>query len=603
MDSPATDTETSGSSDLGPGGKRRVPHERPKRSAKARPKGRARGPPGSASRIHQLKRKFTSATSAPAPRSDEEDTSASEASSSASSETARLRRAHATAAPKAKAKAKAKAQRPPGSSSETESSGPSQRPAGSSSGAHTGAGDELNRPLVAPATSGLFDFSEWLVSSVLTDAERDKLSRAVTFGGMCCGMDTEGIVMEALRRATLAAGLRLKATCTFKAESEAWKREGIIRRGLQSCPQHRPHIFKDNAELSAEPPTNADGVPVQRPTCQIMFLGIVCKDISAYTGTPKSLADASGKSGSAWKACMDYLDRLPFEARPVLLLLECVARLSSKRAVDEAQSGCEQVAQQLASRGYTGHWDIIDPRNFYLPQSRKRVYGTFLRSGTDLGPKGAAAREADLTHARAIVARAQSAEHEPLVTVLDRVAASGDPDEEQPRRPAPKKLGANIKEQKWPARHEAFARKHNLSKAEVKDGADDFEQRTAHLHLTPQAQGGVWLQIVRMRNQRKIMDWKTEVLVCSSGASLEWMSIRRGCFPCVTPGMQFILLRKGGAVRVDGRMCLAVQGIQARERAAAHLTQETSRQLQDLAGNAFTANIMCAYLVAGLVVM
>ena len=52
-----------------------------------------------------------------------------------------------------------------------------------------------------------------------------------------------------------------------------------------------------------------------------------------------------------------------------------------------------------------------------------------------------------------------------------------------------------------------------------------------------------------------------------------------------------------------GAMHLALQGIQRKEMQAFHLHERSDAELKDLAGNAFTANIVCAMLVAGFVAL
>jgi hypothetical protein len=62
-------------------------------------------------------------------------------------------------------------------------------------------------------------------------------------------------------------------------------------------------------------------------------------------------------------------------------------------------------------------------------------------------------------------------------------------------------------------------------------------------------------------------------------------------------------LSPGKARLASGFVVLAMQGIQCREVHAFNLAGEDDKLMRDLAGNAFTANIIAAFLLAGMLVM
>ena len=92
-------------------------------------------------------------------------------------------------------------------------------------------------------------------------------------------------------------------------------------------------IFCDNAALTTQTPKDDQGSFQDLPVADILFLGIVCVDISACSSTPKSLEDPSGATGKSWLDFLKYLDNLSFEHRPMALVLECVDKLGHNRAV------------------------------------------------------------------------------------------------------------------------------------------------------------------------------------------------------------------------------------------------------------------------------
>ena len=78
------------------------------------------------------------------------------------------------------------------------------------------------------------------------------------------------------------------------------------------------------------------------------------------------------------------------------------------------------------------------------------------------------------------------------------------------------------------------------------------------------------------------------------------VSIARCMFPCVRPGNKYLILKHGEPRIARGPECLAVQGIGVDEANATALLEEDDKLLRTLAGNAFTANICCAFFLAAL---
>ena len=79
------------------------------------------------------------------------------------------------------------------------------------------------------------------------------------------------------------------------------------------------------------------------------------------------------------------------------------------------------------------------------------------------------------------------------------------------------------------------------------------------------------------------------------------MSLQAVRFPCLTPGNAHAILNKGIRSVASGPARLAVQGIGAVEsEQCGDLYQHDGTPLQDMAGNAFTASMRCAFLLAAL---
>ena len=84
------------------------------------------------------------------------------------------------------------------------------------------------------------------------------------------------------------------------------------------------------------------------------------------------------------------------------------------------------------------------------------------------------------------------------------------------------------------------------------------------------------------------------------GSSVSWLSVTKGCFPCLRPNNKFLLLDQGVARVATGLDCLAIQGIGPNEVKAFHLEEEEDALLRVLAGNGFCANIALVFLVGSL---
>ena len=278
------------------------------------------------------------------------------------------------------------------------------------------------------------------------------------------------------------------------------------------CAWWLPPIFCDNASLTTQTPKDDQGSFQDLPVADILFLGIVCVDISACSSTPKSLEDPSGATGKSWLDFLKYLDNLSFEHRPKALVLECVEKLDQNRSVQgRVEKGTLLIIEALRERGYVGQWRKVSPTHFFLPQRRPRVWALFLKVRGGMGPKAIQAREQDLEKAFHFIMLSQTTCHEPLKPIIDRT-----PTPHAHRPPSkPKKQGYAWATTQGPN----FQSKCGLSDEEVGRGRDEFLQATAGV-LLPRQQAAVWLEFCRLRLTGRVPDWKEGVLVSDVGSSV-----------------------------------------------------------------------------------
>lgn len=496
-----------------------------------------------------------------------------------------------------------------------------------------------------PLSSGVFDYVRWAVEHVLTSEEQIRMAAPgspgpLTFGSMCAGMGTEEIALHAIKQELLRHGHVLRTTCLFRAEKDVAKVTFLKRR----LPCQEAKYFQDNRDLRKACPKDMDGQTGPRPVVDFLVCGIVCKDISQLNNRPQSERSA-GASGTSLEGLLAYVKALTFEQRPKVVVLECVQRLGQRRAVDpDARTGTQYIADQLASQGYVGQWEKVSPTSFFLPQSRPRVYGLFLRVHA-LGQAGVAQREQDLAAAMRLLGRLQVPHrHEALCEVLNRCERTPQPPATSKRsRPTPDQSAADhatkveltkpkaddatkaeltkpkaddapeaefpkpkadteaeltkTKHAKWRGQNEKWARAKGLTAADRR-GIEDFRGAMASILLEREVEA-LWLKLCWLK-KAKDFDWRHGEVVATVGASISFMSIRRGVFPCVTPGMAYVILRNGTPKGVDAMTLLAMQGVQCKEVEQFGFHREREPLLRNLSGNAFTANIVAAFLLVGL---
>ena len=463
-----------------------------------------------------------------------------------------------------------------------------------------------------PKSSGVFDYLQWVVTDVLKHDQLEVLKAkaakaTITVGSMCAGMGTEEIVFDGLRRSLQQHGISLQHHSVFKAEKDKAK--------MAFLQEHYGNAMTtfvwDNHDLHKDTMVDAKGQAVQgRLPVDVLFCGIVCKDISPLSTKPKTERAKEGQSGSSLDGLLRYIRHMPLELRPQCLILECVQRLGHKRKVDpDSRQGTTYIKDELSALGYCGDWRNVNAKEFYLPQSRPRVYGMFLRIDPKcLDGRGREQRDAESKASLDLVGRMKvRGPPEPLTVVLQACQAMRGDHQVLPKSAPheaqlaswelpPAKLESDVV---WRREHCTFAKTLALKEAELQE-FHEFAN-AANGAFKPRAIEGLWLKLVSERRKRG-MDWTKEVMVASIGASLRFMSVRSDVFPCVTPHMTYAILQDKQLRGVTGVEALALQGIQTKEVRAFKFdtAKSNSAKLQDLAGNAFTANILAAFLVSGL---
>ena len=180
-----------------------------------------------------------------------------------------------------------------------------------------------------PSSSSLLAYAHWLEDHVLLQQEKRMLKQHrdnFTFAELRAGMGSGSMAAHAMSAAGIGQG-----ECVLATEACAWKRKALNRKSRTSA-----CLAKCLKAL-------------ELPCYDALLTGIVCVDISNLSTCPKSLTDATGKSGQSFFAAF------ALQRRPLAIVLERVARLDNKRKVDSYEGkGTDQAARTLQERGYVG---------------------------------------------------------------------------------------------------------------------------------------------------------------------------------------------------------------------------------------------------------
>jgi len=177
-------------------------------------------------------------------------------------------------------------------------------------------------------------------------------------------------------------------------------------------------------------------------------------------------------------------------------------------------------------------------------------------------------------------------------------AQSSGPPAEDGQTMEPTAPNADAADPVWPARHRSWAEK-RLPGIDL-TGRAHFMNMPGLQGLSERCRDVMFLKLTywSLKNERP---WEKEpVIITVPGNSIGWCPIHHTTFPCLTPSGTFVIFMRGQARLAQGFDFLFLQGLQEPEITRWSLHQNSSRALQDLAGNGFTANVVCALLAACL---
>ncbi|KAJ5151239.1 uncharacterized protein N7482_010491 [Penicillium canariense] len=439
----------------------------------------------------------------------------------------------------------------------------------------------------------------------LEDIFQDLASKAMTLGfakvlkhlgerplrvaTVCSGTESPILAMEMIQKG-LGTDQRFRVLHAFSCEIVPFK-QAYIQRNFEP-----PVLFQDILELGEKKARTAYGSLEPIPgDLDILIAGTACVDFSILNNKQKLLEDC-GESGSTFNGLLRYAKRY----RPRLILLENVCT-----------APWDEFAKIWAAAGYLAVHQIIDSKEYYIPQTRRRGYmvamdthrldtamiGQALPSVNELGSSFRSLMQK-------FIRRASSPAGMFLLPEDDRRLEQIQKDLATRLAAKASRVGSNW--DKFQLRHENLRAKEKLggqrpiSRSQAGGMVSmppDFYWRSFFVSQTERVWESLDINFLMGVAHGIDTNYKERWFDTTQGVDrAKGSSISTGVIGCVTPkGMPFLSTRGGP---LSGLEALSLQGLPL-DRII--LTRESQRDLQDLAGNAMTSTVVGAAMLSALI--
>ncbi|CEL01085.1 hypothetical protein ASPCAL00677 [Aspergillus calidoustus] len=371
----------------------------------------------------------------------------------------------------------------------------------------------------------------------------------------------------------------------FSAEIVPFK-QAYIERNF-----HPPLLFRDVAELKDRVAQTAYGATEKIPkNADILIAGFACVDFSVLNNHRKTL-DEKGESGGTFWGIIRYA----MTYRPRLVILENVK-----------SAPWEKITKHWNEIDYFAIRADVDTKAYYLPQTRERVYmfcvDKRLMDGNGLS-------EEDMRAWTEVLAKFKRPASSPagmfLMDVDDRRLEQIERDMAMKIASSASSARATVNWAKYQVRHQNYRLSQGLGhRRPVSKSQDDgtcrmpdFAWQTWVKSLPERVWDTIDVNFLRKLAEGCDMNYKERCLELSQGIDREIDSRAYGIVGCITPcGIPYMTTRGGPLCGLES---LGLQGLPL-DRLL--LTQETQRELQDLAGNAMSSPVVGAAILSALIV-
>ena len=116
-------------------------------------------------------------------------------------------------------------------------------------------------------------------------------------------------------------------------------------------------------------------VETKVPDCDLITYGFPCQDISV-AGNQKGIVEGETRSGLLFDAL-----RIIKHKQPKYAIAENVRNLVGKKFIGDFNS----LLEELDSYGYNNYWQVLNAKDYGIPQNRERVFIVSIRKDVDDG--------------------------------------------------------------------------------------------------------------------------------------------------------------------------------------------------------------------------
>ncbi|KAJ5805782.1 C-5 cytosine methyltransferase [Penicillium pulvis] len=408
--------------------------------------------------------------------------------------------------------------------------------------------------------------------------------RPLRVATVCSGTESPLLALEMIQHGLGINGERFRIEHLFSCEIVPLK-QSYIERNFGP-----PLLFRDLLELGGEKAHTAYGSSALIPgDLDILIAGTACVDFSPLNNK-KEAQKERGESASTFNALLKYCDRY----RPRLVICENVRGAPWEDFVDA-----------WSNVGYSAAYEIVDTKQYYIPHTRERGYLIAVdKRRLEMPDSGALA----ISRAKELVSKFRRPCSSPTSSFL---LGADDRRLEQIEKDLFTRLEATsaraeVSWERYKARHQVCrdtlpaGDQRPVSRSKAGGGTCTGPDFYWHRWFKAQVER-VWetLDIKYLVSLTNGFDfnYKERFIDLSQGADRGTESTASfGVTGCLTPmGLPFLTTRGGP---LTGLEALSLQGLPIDRLILSH---ESSRELQDLAGNAMTSTTVGVVMLSALI--
>ncbi|CAE7498752.1 unnamed protein product [Symbiodinium sp. CCMP2592] len=443
-------------------------------------------------------------------------------------------------------------------------------------------------PMAVPSVEGFvrwnFERKTDLLRDISANAAR---GRPLRLFSMYTGWGTAEMVASAVSRVFKS----LKGTGETLQVEFAWMCESNLDKCRYLAEAFKDvHIFTDASEVASGcaweyrsgrrllVPMDLDGG----------FVGYPCVDLSSLNTGPGQFKDSSTATGKGYANMLQVVDKC---GRLAFLGVENSGNMWHKRREDHFERPIDIQDMAFRERGFLASSHRVSAHEFGPPQSRNRSWSLYLRKTSSRTGPGL---EAEVALSNTFLSF--RCEVVPLANVLEAKGPKG-PSQRRPgsekQKPGPRVEGGA----KWSRQFADLAKRLGEEQLEFKVR----EVLSMDLPLTLREIHVVALAAYELQ-ARNVDVWKEPVVIqVDQGFGRSWHRSDHRIAPCVIPKGKYIVTGPTWRLMDKQEKCF-LQGVGPEEISAYRMEELlTETQLNDMVGNAFTAQICLAALLSFLV--